>query len=210
MKIHYNKNQSFQYSYVSDRNYSEIKDSFLKNTLIALDYMYKNDVLTVTYVRGEEKRTLDILDALIHEADEPINIRQGDSNKYYPASNTVQFNDTHGVKFRKDYKKRFNGLNIGYNSPLSLLSHELIHCYHELFDEAGYRRRRINKTTKGRKLTQHGRDLSFPNKEEELVIRLTNQVAKSLGEDKRGNYGRNYYATESVLSIEKKKIDRES
>jgi hypothetical protein len=210
MQILYNQNQRFQYSYIPNRVYTTIQDSFLKNTLIALDYLYKNDILTVTYASETQKITLDILDALIHEADEPINIKQGDSNKYYPASNTVQFKDTHGVQFRKNYKKRFSGSNIGYNSPLALLSHELIHCYHELFDETGYRKRRVNKSTKGTKLTQHGRDLSFPNKEEELVIRLTNQVVKTLGEDKRGNYGRNYYATQSVLGIEKKNVDKDS
>jgi hypothetical protein len=60
----------------------------------------------------------------------------------------------------------------------------------------------MNRSTKGKKLTQKGHDLSFPNKEEELVVRLTNQVARKLGEDVRRNYGRNYFKVKDVLSVE--------
>ena len=206
MQIIYNKNQTQLYKFEENRNYKAIFDDFLRNTLMALDFLYENDIMTLTYKReNDTKITLDIIDVLVHEAKEPIRIIKGNSNKYYPASNTVYFKDTHGVQFRKDYKKRFSGSNIGYNSPMALLAHELIHCYHELFDENGYRTRRIDHSSKGKKTSQQGIDLSFPNQEEVLVIRLTNQVAKRLGEDKRGNYGRNYYPTENVLGIEKKK-----
>jgi hypothetical protein len=200
MQIIYDKDSVFQYSYLAERDYSKLNNSFLSNTLKALDFLYKNDVLTVYYSKDFK---VDIIDALVDDADEEIRIIQGPSNKYYPATNTIQFKDTHGVEFRKNFRKRFSGSNIGYNSPVALLSHELIHCYHELFDENGYKKRRQDHTTKGHKLLPTGVDLSFPNREEALVVRLTNQVAKRLGEDKRGNYGRNYYPTKDVLSTEK-------
>ena len=206
MQIIYNTNKIHLYKFEENRNYEAVFDDFLRNTLLVLDFLYDNDIMTLTYKRkNDTKITLDIIDMLLYKAKEPIRIVKGNSNKYYPASNTVQFKDTHGVQFRKDYKKHFSGSNIGYNSPMALLAHELIHCYHELFDENGYRARRLDHSSKGKKISQQGRDLSFPNQEEVLVIRLANQVAKRLGEDKRGNYGRNYYPTESVLGIKKKK-----
>jgi hypothetical protein len=45
-------------------------------------------------------------------------------------------------------------------------------------------------SSRGEKVDHYGRDLSFPNAEEVFVIKMTNQVAKGLGEDKRSNYGK--------------------
>lgn len=204
MIIHYGANKEHRYQYLKDRDYHAIEDSFLKNTLQALDYLYKNDILTITYHKNTPKeRTLDIIDALLYEAPETIHIREGEKNRYFPKNNTITFKYGYGVKFRKNYKKPFRGKNIGYNSPLALLAHEIIHCYHDLFDDKGYSKRRINHSMKGKKISQQGIDLSFPNQEEELVVHLTNQVIKRLGEDKRGNYGRDYYKVNNVLSTEK-------
>lgn len=206
MQIHYGQSSIHVFTFIKNRNYSEISNEFLNNTLQVLDYLYENNIMTITYNKNKEnEQSLDIIDALIDDAPETIHIKQGNKNQYFPASNTIKFKHTHGVKFRKNYKKRFSGSNVGYNSPMALLAHELIHCYHELFDENGYRKRKTNFSMRGKKINQTGSDLSFPNKEEELVIRLTNQIIKRLGEDKRRNYGRDYYLTESVLSIDKKK-----
>jgi mRNA-degrading endonuclease YafQ of YafQ-DinJ toxin-antitoxin module len=205
MHIHYGNNKIYKYLFVKNRDYTGLKDLFLKNTIQVLDYLYENDIMTLTYHKNTDKeKTLDIIDCLINDAPESIYIKEGNKNRYIPSSNTITFNHLYGAQFRKDYKKAFRGKNIGYNSPMALLAHEIIHCYHELFDENGYRKRRKDHSMKGKKRDQKWIELSFPNKEEELVIRLTNQVIKRLGEDKRRNYGRNYYLTDSVLSTKKK------
>jgi len=41
-------------------------------------------------------------------------------------------------------------------------------------------------------------------REEVFIIKMTNQVAKGLGADKRSNYGRDYYPVESVISTKKR------
>jgi len=205
MYIHYAQNKIFKYVFKKHRDYTAISDDFLRNTLQIIDYLYLNEIMTVSYNKNTtDEKVVDIIDALVDEATEDIHIIQGDKNQYFPATNTIKFKHQHGVMFRKDYKKRFSGSNIGYNSPMSLFAHEIIHCYHELFDENGYRSRRLDRTMKVKKVNSNGKDLSFPNKEEELVIRLTNQVIKKLGEDKRRNYGRDYYLVENVLRTEKK------
>lgn len=205
--IKYDINSLFEYKPIANRSISSIDNNFLKNTLIALDFLYFNDIMTVTYFKNtENEKTIDIIDLLVDETPEPIIIEKGETNQYFPQTNTVKFNDENGVVFRKDYKDNYSGNNVGYNSPVSLLAHELVHCYHELFDEEGYKNRKNDLSPKGEKITQTGVDLSFPNEEEELVIRLTNQICEKLGEDKRGNYGRNYYLTNSVLSTDKLKL----
>lgn len=205
--IKYDINSFFEYKPIANRDFSLIENNFLKNTLIALDFLYFNDIMTVTYFKNtSNEKTIDIIDLLVDETPEPIIIEKGETNQYFPQTNTVKFNDENGVVFRKDYKDNFGGNNVGYNSPVSLLAHELVHCYHELFDEEGYKNRKNDLSPKGEKITQTGVDLSFPNEEEELVIRLTNQICEKLGEDKRGNYGRNYYLTNSVLSTDKLKL----
>ena len=198
-------NKKFKYSFIENRNSKNIENSFLKNTLKALDFMYQNDLLQLTYndKNTGQKINYDIIDILVDETEEPIYIVQGTKNQYNPNNNVISFYDTHGISFRKDYKKRFTSKNLGYNSPISLLAHELIHCFHELYDEHNYRKRKSDKSTKGKKVTPKGHDLSFVNKEEELVVRLTNQVVRKLGEDVRRNYGRNYFKVKDVLSIDK-------
>lgn len=87
---------------------------------------------------------------------------------------------------------------------MAVLAHELIHCYNELFETEAYINRKSDLTSRGKKLDHAGHDLSYPNKEEAFVIRMTNQVAKRLGEDKRSNYGRSYYEVEDVCLTRKK------
>ena len=200
--------QKFVYSYVENRNYANIENSFLKNTLIALDFIYKNDLLLLTYKDpiSKQKNKMDILDILIDETEESVFIKQSTKNQYNPHTNVISFYDTHGISFRKDHKKNFTSKNLGFNSPVSLLAHEIIHCFHELYDSNGYKKRKSNHSTKGKKIAANGFDLSFVNKEEQLVTRLTNQIVRKLGEDVRRNYGRKYYAVTNVLSTDKAKI----
>ncbi len=202
------ENKQFKYSFIANRDYEKIENSFLKNTLKALDYMSNNDLLLLTYTDKDsgQKNKFDVIDILVDDTEEPVYIKQGDKNQYNPNTNVISFYDTHGISFRKDHKKRFTSKNMGHNSPISLLAHEIIHCFHELYDEHNYRKRKSNKSTKGKKVTHTGHDLSFTNKEEELVIRLTNQVARKLGEDIRRNYGRGYFKVKDVLSVEKDDI----
>ncbi len=202
------KDKEFYYSYREDRNYNTIKDSFLKNTLKALDYIYMHDLLVLNFKNDtlETSQKINILDLLMRQSQESVFIKQGEKNQYNPNNNTITFYDTHGIRFRKNHKKRFTTKNIGYNSPVTLLAHEIIHCFHELYDTTNYTIRKRDKTTKGKKITPLGRDLSFSNKEEKLTTLLTNQIARKLGEDVRRNYGRNYYPVKDVLLTDENRI----
>ena len=206
MIIIYDTNKQFHYKYIYRRDYRTIDNPFLINSLVALDYLYENDLLVVDYSKINKYKTnkkVNIIDVLVANKKEPIYIRQFHKNQYQPATNTIFFNDKQGASFRKNYRKKHTQKNQGFNSPLALFAHEIIHCYHELYDEEQYQERRHNHETKGKKIVSSGVDLSYPNEEEELVVLLTNQVVKRLGEDVRTNYGRNYYDVDNVLSTRK-------
>jgi mannose/fructose-specific phosphotransferase system component IIA len=206
MIIIYDTNKNFHYKYIYRRDYKTFENTFLINVIVALDYLYENDILLVDYSKINKYKTnrkVNIIDVLVDRTDEPIYIRQFHKNQYQPSTNTIFFNDTQGATFRKNYRKKFTTKNQGFNSPLALFAHEIIHCYHELHDEEQYQERRHNHATKGKKIVASGADLSYPNKEEELVVLLTNQVVKKLDEDIRTNYGRSYYDVDNVLSIRK-------
>ncbi len=72
-------------------------------------------------------------------------------------------------------------------------------------DTEDYWDRKQDHSSHGRKIDADGRDLSFPNAEEVFVIKMTNQVASRLGEDRRSNYGRSYYPTRGVLTTKRAK-----
>ena len=207
MIIIYNINKQFHYKYKYRRDYRKLEDSFFINVIVALDYLYENDIMLVDYGKIKSYKRNDkvnIIDVLVDETHDKIYVKQLHKNQYQPSTNTIFFNDTQGATFRKNYKKLFTPKNQGFNSPLALFAHEIIHCYHELHDKEHYHNRRRNHDTKGRKIVSSGTDLSYPNKEEELVVLLTNQVAKKLNEDVRTNYGRSYYDVDNVLSIKEK------
>jgi len=198
-------NEFIIYHYKENRDYKQIQDRFLRNTTIALDFLVKSSVLTITFEDDGITKRLDVIDVLVADTKNNITIMPGKKNAYSPLHNTVLFYDTHGAVFRKNHKKRWFRRNKGYNSPVALLSHELIHCYNELYETEDYHERKQDHTSRGKKVDNDGRDLSFPNAEEVFVIKMTNQVAKRLGEDKRSNYGRSYYKTVSVLSTKRAK-----
>ncbi|AEH00948.1 hypothetical protein [Lacinutrix sp. 5H-3-7-4] len=205
MRIRTLTNSYVNYHYLENRDYTKIKDRFLRNTTIALDFLVKTSTLTIRFVDNGVPKVIDIVDVLIADTKNNITIIPGNRNAYSPSHNTILFYDTHGVIFRKNHKKKWFRSNKGYNSPVALLSHELIHCYNEIYDPEDYHKRKQDFKSKGKKIDADGHDLSFPNAEEVFVIKMTNQVAKRLGEDKRSNYGRSYYATASVLSTKRAK-----
>ncbi|AXO80847.1 hypothetical protein DZC78_10775 [Olleya aquimaris] len=205
MRIKTLANQYVEYVYDVSRNHELIQDRFVRNTTIALDFLVKSSALTIAFKEDGVEKKLDIIDILVSDVDNDITIIPSNKNAYSPKYNIILFYDTHGIVFRKNHKKKWFRSNKGYNSPVSLLSHELIHCYNELYDTEDYLARKRNHASKGRKIDADGHDLSFPNAEEVFVIKMTNQVASRLGEDRRSNYGRSYYPTRGVLSIKRAK-----
>ncbi|WP_452230649.1 hypothetical protein [Lacinutrix sp. MEBiC02404] len=205
MKIKSLSGEFFNYQYKEDRDYETITDRFVRNTTTALDFLVKNNTLTISFEDDYELKRVDIIDVLIADTVNHISIVPGNKNAYYHAHNAIMFYDTHGAVFRKNHKKKWFKRNKGFNSPLALFSHELIHCYNELYETEDYHARKKDHSSRGEKVDYDGHDLSFPNAEEVFVVKMTNQIAKRLGEDKRSNYGRSYYAVEHVLSTKKKK-----
>lgn len=205
MKIKSIQGQYINYGYQANRDYNSISDRFVRNTTIALDYLVKNNTLTISFKDDEKLKRIDVIDVLISDIENNISIVPGNRNAYNHKLNAIMFYDTHGVVFRKNHKKLWFRRNKGYNSPLALLSHELIHCYNELYETEDYHARKQDHSSRGEKVDNDGHDLSFPNAEEVFVIKMTNQVAKRLGEDRRSNYGRNYYPVSHVLGTKKKK-----
>lgn len=193
------------YSYVVERDYEVILDRFLRNTLIALDYLHKTNALTISYDDDGMRKIVDIINVLTEDDVNNITIVPGQRNAYNHRLNSIMFYDTHGAVFRKNHRKQWFRRNKGYNSPVALLSHELIHCYNELYETHEYHARRDDHSSRNRKIDHDGHDLSFPNAEEVFVIKMTNQVVKRLREDKRSNYGRSYYPVESVISTKKRR-----
>lgn len=205
MKIGSLSNTFTTYTYLEDRDYTKIRDRFTRNTCIALDFLVRTNILTLTFEDDEVEQRVDIIDVLVADTTNNITIVPGARNAYNHRLNSVMFKDTHGVYFRKNHRKSWFRKNKGYNSPVALLSHELIHCYNELYDNANYLARKSDHAHRGQKMDLDGRDLSFPNAEEAFVIKMTNLVAKRLGEDKRSNYGRTYYPTRGVLTTKRAK-----
>jgi hypothetical protein len=204
MKIGSLKNTFTTYSYVPTRDYTKMGDRFTRNTHIALDFLVRTNILTLPFEDNGVEQRIDIIDVLIADTTNNITIVPGNRNAYNHRLNSVMFIDTHGVVFKKNHRKSWFRRNKGFNSPVALLSHELIHCYNELYDNEEYLSRKSDHSHRGQKLDHDGHDLSFPNAEEAFVIKMTNLVAKRLGEDKRSNYGRSYYPTRGVLSTKKK------
>ncbi|BEV04627.1 RHS repeat-associated core domain-containing protein [Chryseobacterium gambrini] len=198
------------YSYQKDRDYSKIENDFDRNTYQALDKLYSSGALNVTIGEGKEARTVNMLDVLINDSKNTVTINEqtesGKSNEFNANDNSINFNPSEGISFRKDAtKSTLEEGNKGYNSPTSRLGHELIHGYNK-FNDKQYATRKKDESTKGDKsmITPDGRDLSFKTKEEVYTIGIANQMNDKLGEDKRTNYGVIPYTVENVTSTKKK------
>lgn len=205
MKIGSLNNTFIPYAYIENRDYKIFKDRFTRNTHIALDFLVKTNILTLPFEDNGIEEKIDIIDVLVADTSNNITIVPGNRNAYNHRLNSIMFQDTHGVIFRKNHRKSWFRRNKGYNSAVALLSHELIHCYNELYDNEDYLSRKSDHSHRGQKLDLDGNDLSFPNAEEAFVIKMTNLVAKRLGEDKRSNYGRSYYPTQGVLTTKRRR-----
>ena len=196
------------YNYLVNRDYDGVSDRFLRNALKAIDYLYRTSALTIAFEDEGVYRNVDIIDVLVDDTENDITIIPGNKNAYNHKLNSIMFLDTHGAIFRINHRKQWFRSNKGFNSPVTLLAHELIHCYNELYQTGEYHSRKEDHSSRHSKIDHDGHDLSYPNAEEAFVIKMTNQVAKRLGEDKRSNYGRAYYPTEDVLSTKKKWMKR--
>lgn len=176
-------------------------DRFICNVFRALDYLYEINVLNINFKNKGILTTVEILPLLIKNTAYKIKIIPSARKNYYnPSSKTIGFYDTQGIFFKKDFLQPWSSSNIGHNSPVTLLAHELLHCYHSIYKRSSYLARKNDHTPQKQIIDQKGLDLSFPNMEEAYVVRIINRLSDYLGEDKRSNYGRTYYSVEAVTS----------
>jgi RHS repeat-associated protein len=195
--------KTLTYSYEKDRVIEEGTSDFVTNTLMALDDLYSTGASDVTFEEGEDTEAIDILDAFMESDEHNLTIVEGTSNKYNPNTNTISFNHTKGVRFRKDLSKGWTEDNTGRNSASALLGHEIIHGYNDEFDHENYVERKSERYENWRTEAPH-----FPNKEEkEVTTNWANQINERLGQDKRTHYMRSYYPTENPTSTKEKKDD---
>lgn len=101
--------------------------------------------------------TIDIIDVLIADAQNDTKLIYFEGKNFYdPIDNTIGFYNTHGFVFRKNHKKKWLINNKGYNSPMAVLAHELIHCYNELYETDDYLKRKRDQSSRGEKLDYMG------------------------------------------------------
>jgi hypothetical protein len=190
--------KTMNYSYVKDRKFEDGTPDFVKNTVMALDQLQSTGAMNIKFGEGGNAKTVDVLGQFIGSKEHNLTIGEGASNNYTPSTNNVSFNSTQGAEFRKDLDQGFTEENTGRNSASALLGHEIIHGYNDEFDNANYTSRKTE--TMDKTVAPF-----FPNKEEkEVTTNLANQVNKTLGQDQRTHYKRNYYNTESSTSTKKK------
>jgi hypothetical protein len=167
--------------------------------------------MNITIGEGKDAKTVNVMDALIGDMKNTLTIVEqtvdGKKNEYDPNTNTLLFNPSEGIMFRKDATKLSpeGSDNWGKNSPTARLGHELIHGYNDFNDPEYSNRRNDNSTLNDPTMkTPSGADLSFKNKEEKYTTGLANQTNQKLGEDKRTNYGLIPYKVQGVTSTVKK------
>jgi RHS repeat-associated protein len=207
--INGDKEEKYTYKYEKDRKFDDKSPDFLKNSITALDKLYSSDAMNITIGEGKDAKTVNVMDALIGDTENTVTLveqtESGKKNEFDPNTNTIKFNPSEGIQFRKDATKTTTPDNVGKNSPTSRLGHELIHGYNKINDPE-YATRRADQSTRNDPTmrTPDGRDLSFTNKEEKYTTGLANQVNQRLGEDKRTNYGIIPYPVVNVTSTVKK------
>ncbi|MDC8006047.1 DUF6443 domain-containing protein [Aureisphaera galaxeae] len=196
------------YEYDENRDYDAIENDFERDTYIALDRLYSTGALNVC-IGGDEcqSESPSILDTIINDENITVTIIEGseeNGSRYNPSTNEIEFVSRQGVAFIKDASKIVDKSNTGYNSPTSVLGHEIIHSYNNNFDNENYLDRKKDTSTAGKIISSTHGDLSFTNREEQYTTTLSNQVNEKLGEDKRSNYGIQRYNVESPTSISPK------
>jgi RHS repeat-associated protein len=197
------KTKTITYKYEKDRKVDASLPDFVKNTLKSLDRLVEKKAMNIKFGEGADAKTVDVLDTLI-KATKKVTIDEetstGKGNSYEKGSQTIHFLSNQGITFRKDSSKGWTEENTGRNSPSALLGHELIHAYNHASDPDAYQKRKDDTSTKSA-----SDPVSFKNKEEEYVTKnLANQMNKTLGEDARSNYGRNYYEVGDPTSTKAK------
>ncbi|WP_277016297.1 RHS repeat domain-containing protein [Flavobacterium lindanitolerans] len=196
------------YSYVENRDYDSIKDDFEKQTYQALDFLYSSKAMEVKIVDGENSVTVNILDKLINDQNNIIKVKKGESSGYNFKKNILTFNPLQAVAFFLDANNPYSTgskgetiWNYGKNSPASVLAHELIHGYNDLFDK-NVSNRLNDRSTMGQITDPYGRDFSFSNAEEKYTTSLANQVNEHLKEDQRTNYAIIPYSVKNPTTIQ--------
>lgn len=198
IKILWNNNGNWgfePYRYQPKREITPDANTFLKNTFLTLDFIYKRKALEIEFPDG---RVVSIIDEFINRTGKNLIIRDGEKNQYEASRDIITFYDNAGSMFRKDLKKPWERSNIGRNRAASILSHEMIHAYQDQFEYEAYRARKNNKYPLWKTQFPH-----FPNEEEVLVtLNLGNQAIRKICDDQRSHYKRNYYPTKSPISLE--------
>ena len=106
MRIQSLDKQFIEYTYIENRNHNAIADRFVRNTTIALDFLVRTSVLTISFKEDDILQRFDVIDILVADTTNNITIVPSNKNAYSPKYNTILFYDTHGVVFRKNHKKR--------------------------------------------------------------------------------------------------------
>lgn len=190
--------------YFPDMKHPINASKFQVVVITVLNNLYQKNAMSV-YVsvpNNLNEVNVNVLEKIISSKD-ITTIERGETNSFIPIKNKIKFNPDFGILFRisensKIYPSDLNAteipIDLGRNSPMSLLAHELYHSYNYQFDKEYFNR-------KNDKSTKDNNPLSFPNKEEEYVtLYLQNQTNDILGENRRINYGKNYYETISAIS----------
>jgi len=163
--------------------------AFVKEVNNALNHLHENEAMkTVVESLGSgQKQETNELNLLAGDKNKVVTIVQSkepelkDRHQFHPATNTVETDPLVGISF---FQSRAAGTPESYNSPTSMLSHELYHAYNWLFDTEGYNTRRRTENNIGK--YDGG---SFRNDEEWYTTMQQNQVNRALGEPKRTHYG---------------------
>ncbi len=163
-------------------------DKFLRETSKALNLLRKGNKMQIASEIGVGNNTRPVFDnaltRLASDKDVIVSIKNSsqvkeitDHNMYTSNDNTVHFDASLGISFRRNGESKEL-----YNSPTSILAHELFHAFNQTYypEET---RSMINTPTdigKPRK--------SFGNVNEFYTTELTNVTNERLGEPTRDNY----------------------
>jgi hypothetical protein len=143
---------------------------------------------------------VDILDKIVSDKNYTLNIHistsqrdgthfksDGNNGKIYFSPNSqVGFYDNMDDEHSQDINK------LKFNSPSSLLGHEMGHAYNRYTDAVGYSKRRLQRSTLTRQELRGGE--AFYNKEEEYTtLTIQNSINDKLKQPKRVNYGKEYW-----------------
>ena len=191
------------YSYVKDRDYSKLEEGFERDTYLAIDKLYSSGAMNITFGEGESAKTVNVLDALINDKENNINVVETKKSSDYDfKKNELSFNSRKGSGFFLDNTKPMGPDNMGLMSPASILGHEFLHGYNDLFTNDDFEKRRKDTSTRGTITNAEGVDVSYPNAEEAYTTKLSNQINRAMGDDERADYAIIPFQAASPVSTE--------